>query len=318
MSSAQPLLGGGAGILQRAREIARRYSVRDALRFTRAASIDQHYRSGWLAFLEALTAAHALPPAGVDLLMKPLNPYLLLNLPVGERIRMLRNHYTMMVESASPRAVAHIWRGDAFDASVLTGKTGSYMLLLGGTRAFLTRKEGETTLALRDEETHEVLAKVTFLLTQAPEGGRGVLIGGLQGSRSDAAKQTIIRATRDLHGLRPRDAVLLGVFAIADQIGARQAWAVSSAMHVHRARDKRQQERLFADYDSVWLERGARGALPFGWTFDVPVSPAPTGRNLQGQRRDALKEIVWRTARTAFAGTPDAAAVRCLAGAATG
>ena len=73
-------------------------------------------------------------------------------------------------------------------------------------------------------------------------------------------------------------------------------------MHVHRARERRQQEKLFVDYDSLWCERGARSALPFGWSFDVPNRPVRTGRTSQGRRRDALKEIVWRLARAGFIG----------------
>jgi uncharacterized protein len=261
------------------------------------------FNEGWLGFLDEFAGAHRLPEAGVDLVMKPVHQYLLYDLPMGERIRLLRNHYALMAEFAAPKTVARLWRGETLDAGSVGGKTCEYALCLAATNVYRTRKEGEITVALCEAEGGEALARLTFLLSESAEGRRGLMIGGLQGPRSAAAKQAIVAATRDLHGLRPRDGVLVAAFAIADLIGAREAWAVSSTMHVHRSRERRQQDKLHSDYDSLWLERGARGAMPFGWIFDVPGAPARTGKTSQGRRRDAMKEIIWRLARSAFTGT---------------
>src|SRR5262249_23944935 len=92
---ARPRLEETARTLRRVVGIARANSARDAWRFARALSAEADFRSGWIAFLEEFAAAHGLPSDGVDLLMKPLNQYLMLDLPLGERIRMLRSHYTL-------------------------------------------------------------------------------------------------------------------------------------------------------------------------------------------------------------------------------
>jgi len=276
--------------------------VSDAARFAHAALRDEVFRDRWLGFLDEFAQAHGLPPAGADLLMKPLNQYMTAGLSRAERIRLLRMHYAAMTTFAAPPLVRQLWSGGTFDAGTVSGKTGRYMLWLCATNVFQTRKEGEITIALRDCQSEQTLARLTFLLAAIEPARPGMMIGGLQGPRQTDAKELIVSATRDLHGLRPRDAVLTAALAIANGIGAREAWAVPGSMHVHNTRERRLQKRLFVDYDEVWAERGARRAWPFGWLFAVPAATARSGKTANGRRRDAVKEAIWTLAQSAFGG----------------
>ena len=284
-------------------QIARRESVLGALRFAYAAHGNSTYRQQWLAFVEEYAEANGLEPAGIDLLMKPLNQFVVVDLPMDERIRLLRAHYCQLASLVSPTLLAHLWSGRTAEAEVFSGKKQSYHLLLCATPVLRTRKEGEITIAVRHVESGEILAKLTFLLTLSGSGVPSMIIGGIQGTRAPSAKQLIISATRDLHGLRPRDAVLLGALAIARRIGANEVWAVPSGMHVHNARDLQQRRRMFTDYDEYWAERGARQVLPFGWLLDVPQAPTHTGTTSPGRKRDAVKDVIWNLAQSGFSGT---------------
>ncbi len=274
----------------------------DALRFWRASRSCTPFRDHWLPFLADYARTFALPRASVDLLMKPLNEFLVIGLPVSERVALLRTHYQLLAEHASPEVLRSLWSGGEFESGRISGRTGTYRLQLCSTSRYLTRKEGEITVALCGGEDGFPLAKLTLLLARTQRSGSGVMLGGIQGPRAHSAKQLIVNATRDMYGLRPRDAVLVAGFAIARSLDASMAWAVPGSMHVHNAREERQQKKLFADYDAIWVERGAQRNWPFGWIFDVPHAPSLTGRCANGRRRDELKSTIWELAQRGFLG----------------
>jgi len=291
-----------ARTLRHGLRVARSHAPSDALRFLRAAHAAGPYRDRWLCFLEDFARTRHLPAPSADLLMKPLNQYMTAGLSLAERIRLLRMHYGAMTAFAAPQVVRQLWSSGTFDAGTFRGKSGRYALWLCATSVFQTRKEGEITIALRDLESEQILARLTFLLAAVEPARPGMMIGGLQGPKQADAKELIVSATRDLYGLRPRDAVLTAALAIANSIGAREVWAVPSSMHVHNTREKRLQKRLFVDYDEVWAERGARRAWPFGWLFAVPAATPRSGKTANGRRRDEVKDAIWTLARSGFTG----------------
>jgi uncharacterized protein VirK/YbjX len=292
------------GVWRQAIAIARQASLRDGARFVRAARATPAVQRDWLDFLHAYAAEHVLPAADADLLMKPLRQYMIKDLPLEERIRLLRTHYTLLAELAGPALPRAIWNGGEVALGTLEGRSGRYGLRLCDTARHQTRKEGEITLVLRPEGHDQPLAKLTFLLASTEQGRRGLMIGGLQGPRSADAKDAIVATTRDLHGMRPRDAVLTAAMGIARAIGAREIWAVPSNLHVHNARERRVRAKLFVNYDEVWIERGADRDWPFGWIFQVPPRPVHSGKTSQGCKRDAVKDTIWALAQTVFAPEP--------------
>ena len=289
--------------------VANRNSIADGVKFGVAAQVSAPVRDLWLPFLAQFAAANGLPEPSVDLVMKPLNQYMVLNLPVVERVRLLRMHYSLLPEVASRWVISRIWSDDSFEVGTIFGKTRSYSLRLCATPVLLTRKEGEVTIALCQHGSDHVLAKLTYLLARSEHGRVSMMIGGIQGPRLATGRQVIVSATRDLYGLRPRDAVLLAASAIARNVNASEIWAVSNSMHVHNARDRRQRKRWFIDYDAFWVERGAQRHCPFGWSMSVPDGPTLTGTNTGGRKRDALKRDIWHLAQSALLGPAEQIAV---------
>ena len=283
----------------RAVAVARVASVKDAIRFAYHASTPGSFRDRWLPFLKQFAARHQLPEASIDLLMKPLHQFMSMSRSSDSRIDLLEMHHTLAAEVLLPGMLETLWRGESLELGRITGRDGVYGLWLCSPSAVLTRKEGEVTLALRDVRTGRDLAKLTFAIVRARPETYGMMIGGIQGHRSSSAKQMVVTATRDLFGLRPKDAVLLAALAVAQSIGVREAWAVPGRLHTHNARSQKHRERLHADYDAYWRERGARGDARGGWVFQVPSMPRHSGKTPSGVRRDAIKDQIWQIAQHA-------------------
>ena len=283
----------------RAIDVARTVSVKEAIRFVYRASAPGPFRDRWLPFLKQIAETQGLPEPSVDLVMKPLNPYMTLDRSRGARVELLEMHHTLAAKVLQPRILEKLWRGESIELGKVSGRSGLYGLWLCSPSAVLTRKEGEITLALRDVATGLDLAKLTFVIVRAPTGGYGMMIGGIQGHKSSSAKQRVVTATRDLFGLRPKDAVLLAALAVARSIGVPEVWAVPGRLHTHNARSQKHRARFHADYDAYWAERGARGDALSGWIFQVPPEPRHSGKTRCGTRRDAIKDQIWHIARRA-------------------
>ncbi len=82
-----------------------------------------------------------------------------------------------------------------------------------------------------------------------------------------ASLDWIRAATKACQGLRPKDALMQALLALAGQVGARRIVAVSRANHVGRQRHRPRE--IQADYESFWMEYHGT-ALPDG-NFEVPV-----------------------------------------------
>lgn len=299
---APPQMATPAACVRLAIRIARSTSLQTGIRAARLMHKSPELLQMWIPFVAEFAHANHLPPATVDTLLKPFNEYMVLNLPISERIRLLRQHYTVFREHADPALLRALWEGRSCPLGTIAGRREHYILSAGPTQNFQTRKEGEVTLSLREANATQNLATLTFLLTSSEGPRSGLMVGGVQGPRLSTAKEIIVSATRDMHGLRPRDALLLAAEAIARAVGAPEIWGVSTALHVHNARSERHRRRFQSDYDAFWIERGAHRNWPFGWALPAPFAAPRSGKTAHGRRRDDAKAAIWRIAQKGFFG----------------
>ena len=94
----------------------------------------------------------------------------------------------------------------------------------------------------------------------------------------------MIDATRELHGLRPKDAVLLAARALAAAVGAQSVHAVSDANHVLK---RLQDIAKFSGYDDYWIERGGAPGGPYGFILEALEDPGAGAK-----RRDDIKAAI--------------------------
>jgi uncharacterized protein len=129
------------------------------------------------------------------------------------------------------------------------------------------KQEGELTVWLTNSDGVS-LARMAFSMGVDVQGRTSILIGGLQGLIAGVDKKIIVTATRALSGLRPKDAVLVGVQAVAGALDITRVLAVSNATHVLTSEWFMSDSIISRDYDGFWKERG--GIPEAGIGFVLP------------------------------------------------
>jgi len=244
----------------------------------------------WSRYIRALhrDAGAAAPP--VRVLAKPVRRYLHRAFWPRQRLALLLEHYRWLRTLFSREFIAQICAQEALPAVALHGRReGEYDIFIIASNVVYMQREGELAICLAKRSGSMELCRLSLCFARV-DGEPAVVIGGLQGPAS-AYKRDVIDATRDLYGLRPKDAALLAARAFARALGFNVVHAICDANHVLR---RLQDTAKFSRYDDYWLERGGKRGGSFGFVFGPLEATAPSG-----DRREATKAAVV-TAMEAF------------------
>lgn len=252
--------------------------------------------SRWIAFIEDFSREKGLGEPPLELVRKAFGAYFTMAMPLEEREALLERHYGLAGQHLPTPVFKALWAGEATELGRVKGKKDDYIVWLRRADQCGTRHEGEWTAGYECASTGLLLCRITFILTgdKAPT----VAIGGLQGPAREVPKQAIVAATRDLGGLRPKDAMLLVVAGIARSLGAPHFHAIDNDSHPINYRAKRRQSRMLTDYDDYWRERGGEAGGPFG--FILPVKD-PAEAEPGNKRRDEAKQAFFDSGRSLLA-----------------
>ncbi len=227
----------------------------------------------------------AIPNAAV--LSKPLHGYLRRGLNPAERLRLLIDHYCLFSDLTGPGCLRAFCAGESVELALLAGRKGTqFRVFLVSSSVVQTQREGECAVCLQRVGNPMLLSRLSFTFF-LDDGGVGLAIGGLQGP-APGHKRQVIEATRDLYGLRPKDAMLLAARSIAATFAMR-VHAVSDTRHVHRPLPD---DPKLSSYDRYWRERSAFAGEPLGFIF--PPLREPSGAPSQ---REATKRIIAESVR---------------------
>lgn len=257
----------------------------------------------WARFIRRYHDAYQAGPPPARVLLKPLRSYVHLRLGPGGRFEVLRGHYQLFRRLFSPDCVRRVCAGESLVIAELPGRKGSvYCLAVVASTCVSMQREGELAIVLVKRGAEAPVGKLSLTFARV-DGRLAVLLGGLQGPPA-GQKRAVVDATRELHGLRPKDAILLAARALAKAIGATSVHAVANRHHVL--------ERLngaakLADYDAYWRERGAAPGGPLGFVFPPldELAAASAGR-------DAAKAAIVAAAQRFVAMHAKAADARAL------
>jgi hypothetical protein len=237
----------------------------------------------WTRFIRSLHAVLGVAPPVARVLGKPVRAYVHRAFSPRRRLALLLEHYRWLQSLLSREFVARICAGETFTLATLRGRSGEeYGIFLAASVIALTQREGELAFYFAKGQGGEKLCRISICFAEV-DGDLAIVVGGIQGPQS-VHKREIISATRDLHGLRPKDATFLAVRAFAQALRLQVVHAVSDANHVlGRLQDRTKHSR----YDAYWLERGGVAGGPYGFVFG-PLAPIAAGI----ERRDAVKTAI--------------------------
>jgi len=266
-----------------------------------------HFRGSqrWASFLLEDGARRQMLRLQPRLLLKPQRPYLRKDASAEQRIRWLMDHYRWVRETWSAEFALGLYQARCLQIADIEVEGGAgYQLVLRPTCKF--DREGELLISL---ETNGLpLAVVSFSMVRN-DLDWVASIGCLQGASPELGREAVKAATADLHGLRPKQAVLLALYAFARGYGVERIVAVGNEDHVHMAR-RASRDKVVADYDGFWLEMGGEA---IGDSFVLPRRMArksgdeiPARKRAQYRRRQTLEDGMVVQIRAAL---PDCASV---------
>ncbi len=278
-----------------ARAIVSQQKISAAVAFWTKTLRDPMAMADWIAFILKHYDHHQSQTPNARLLRKPQRNYGVTGRNVRRRVEALIAHYQFASEHFSPRMHRTLLGPVPVAIGRLEARDCAFDLWLGSSMPFGQKQEGELTAWLATADGVS-LARMAFSFGRDDAGAPTLLIGGLQGLAAGSDKKIIVKATRALSGLRPKDAVLVGVQAIAEAFGINTVQAVSNASHVLAAEWFMSDSVISRDYDGFWKERGGHKLAGIGFALPVPdyagrVRATATPRVLDRHRADLARKV---------------------------
>ena len=224
---------------------------------------------GWWRWMADVVASRGYPLPHDDLLQKPLMKFLAHGLSGTQRLGLLIGHFAIADKILSRESMVRLWQGETLAMGEVQGRGERYRCLLMLADRAGGRHEGVFAVRLVRSRDGATLCTVRFTFIYEDVGqSYTFVVGSMQGPRN--AKRLIIDATRDLSGLRPKEAVLMVLQGLAADGRAKQFRAVSRERHPISYRRARRQSMMVSDVDGFWSERCGEPDEVFG--FVVPYS----------------------------------------------
>jgi uncharacterized protein VirK/YbjX len=267
-------------------------SVRELAKIRLRAVLHPRQTPGWLHLLNAHPAFSEYVRNCPRFLYKVYRPYISHALDADERLEAIRAHYDFMFRRGLREMLARASVGAVVLAEA-AGKSGvTYQIQLRTVNMF--DREGELVLQLTQDDK----ALYTVAFTVAPRDGRlAVSVGCIQGGKTEDAREAIRTATRELHGIRPKQLMATLVRQLGHEYGCERMVLVSNRNRVIYKAIRN--GRVLADYDQLWTELGAQLRPDGDWELACAPVAAPDLDAIPSKKRSEARkrhELVSRLA----------------------
>ncbi|WP_104029071.1 VirK/YbjX family protein [Vibrio jasicida] len=186
-------------------------------------------------------------------LEKPFRPYIIKNSPAIDRSELVVDHYNTVSKLLSSELIEQIYT-DAKGQTLMTFEIDEILYTVRLVYEARYQKEGEMSLVLHSEEDGNFYT-ISFTLGHE-NGARCIMIGGLQGPRSnETSSAKIKKLTRKLYGQRPKSLMVSLLTILAQIWDVETILAVKTDSHTYAAR-RYSKGRIKTDYDALWQELG--------------------------------------------------------------
>jgi uncharacterized protein len=254
----------------------------------------------WISSLRELRAWYGIsdnPKLASALKQYPLMhgavywPYINHSWSMERRLTTIDQHYRLLEGRASVIGLA---TRQEVELTKLDEHYPGMRLVLDKAIWFLREGEIVLNLFLRDQRFYSI----AFTLN-AEAGQLVAYVGALQGSASEDALQVYREMTHALHGMRPRDFLVVALKLLCKEFRVAKIYAVSADARQHNSPyfGDSHKEKVLVNYDEVWAEHGGT-RLDNGF-FDIPVpvkyrdvSDIPTRKRAAYRRRYQMLDKV--------------------------
>ena len=228
----------------------------EKLRWGLAAAIKPSTSIMWF---EQMGHSQYLPFLEVNprLALKPTRVYMSTRWKMTKKIKVLQDTYNF-IHYSGPFLQNSLLRPDGdVIAQTDLGKHGNATIVLSYDSRF--RKEGELVLSLWISSVTRAIAFLSFSLESHPDGACSCYIGCLQGGKEGNQKDDVVTASKAMHGLRPKAALVFAVQEMARAFGARELLGVGNDIQAHRRKHIVHipffHDYTF-DYNATWTDVG--------------------------------------------------------------
>ena len=261
------------------------------------AALHQKEFSGWFDFIETKLPKEFSEELKISLALRGAFRFVRAKLPLSERLNILITYYATLAQKLSPSGISTLLSKSGFQVAELTGKSGKKYLVKITSQI---SKEGTLRVILVDPEKSPRLASITGIIGVDKSGERVFWVGSLQGAMGFSEKQTaaegklaVVEATKDLNGLRPKQAVLQALAAIAQWFDAKRIIAPSYQNQI-AIKNLFKGKNIHTEYDTFWDEYTG-GATDTDGDYSLPL-PLPR-RQLADVQQKRRKDWQLRYAR---------------------
>lgn len=216
-------------------------------------------------------------------------PYINHTWPMQRKLATIDQHFRMLGGAA--QIIAHA-TFEEVELARLEDEYAGLRLVLDKAIWFLREGEIVLNLFVNDQRFYSVA------FTLANDDGKPlVLVGALQGSNVEIAQDVYRDITHALHGMRPRDLIMVGLKMLCGELGVQKIWAVSSEYRQHNSPyfGTSHKDKVLVAYNEVWQEHGGT-ELDNGF-FEIPalvkfkdMSEIPSRKRATYRRRYEMLE----------------------------
>jgi uncharacterized protein len=268
------------------------YGYRKAIYFLAYATLHQREFSKWFCFIETKLADSCSEGTRIRLAMRLSCRFIRRWLSPSEKLDILISHYTALMTQLSPSGVAAFLTGQEILLAEITGKGGKQYTM---TMVNLISKDGAITVTFTEVESCNRLASITGVIGRDKGDNLVFWIGALQGSTpmrvkrkvvETAGKRAVVEATKDLNGLRPKQAVVHAVCTIAQWFSVRTLIAPSLRNQI-AIKNWRKGTNIHTEYETFWNEFKESTREPNGdYRMSLPLSRRQLSEVQQKRRKD--------------------------------
>jgi len=257
--------------------------LRERLKIRVRALLHPLQTPAWLRLLNSHPAFSEYVRNCPRFLYKVYRPYISNALRPEERLAAIQSHYEFVFRRGLGQVVARASLGPVALAAV-EGKSGlPYEIQLRTVNMF--DREGDLVLQLAQDG--KIVYTVAF--TVAPRAGHpAISIGCVQGGKTEDAREAIRLATRDLHGMRPKQLMVSLVRQLGFEYGCTRMHMVSNRNRVIYKAIRH--GRVLADYDLLWEELGAVKNAGGDYEIDCAPVAAPDLEAIPSKKRSEARK----------------------------